>query len=61
MREYTSPGAVKVPPSDNPVSALMARADTHPNVAALAYRVGDRFVDVTTEEFADQVVKLAAG
>ena len=61
MREYTSPGSVKVSPSDNPVSALMARADTHPEVAALAYRVGDRFVDVQTREFADHVVKLAAG
>ncbi len=61
MREYTSPGAVKVPPSDNPVSALMTRADTHPAVAALAYRDGDRFVDVTTREFADHVLRLAAG
>jgi long-chain acyl-CoA synthetase len=61
MREYSSPGAVKVPPSDNPVSALMTRADTHPNVAALAYRQGDRFVDVTTRELVDQVLSLAAG
>lgn len=61
MREYTSPGAVKVPPSDNPVSSLITRADTHPQVAALAYRVGDKFVDVTTRELADKVTSLAAG
>jgi long-chain acyl-CoA synthetase len=61
MREYSSPGGVKVPPSDNPVSALMTRADTHPHVAALAYRQGDRFVDVTTRELLDQVLSLAAG
>jgi long-chain acyl-CoA synthetase len=61
MREYTSPGAVKVAPSDNPVSSLMARADTHPQVAALAYRDGNRFVDVSTRDFADKVESLAGG
>ena len=61
MREYTSPGAVKVPPSDSPIAALLARADTHPQVAALAYRDGNRFVDITTEEFVSQVMELAAG
>jgi long-chain acyl-CoA synthetase len=61
MREYTSPGAVKVPPSDNPVSSLMARADTHPQVSALAYRDGNRFVDVTTRQLAEKVASLAAG
>ncbi len=61
MREYTSPGAVKVPPSDSPMAALLARVDLHPHVAALAYRDGDRFVDITTEEFVSQVMELAAG
>jgi len=61
MREYTSPGAVKVPPSDSPITALLARADTHPHVAALAYRDGSRFVDISTEEFVSQVMELAAG
>jgi long-chain acyl-CoA synthetase len=61
MREYTSPGAVKVPPSDSPITALLSRADTHPHVAALAYREGNRFVDITTEEFVNQVMELAAG
>ena len=61
MREYTSPGAVKVAPNDNPVSSLMARADTHPQVAALSYRDGNRFVDVSTRDFAEKVEALAAG
>ena len=61
MREYTSPGAVKVPPSDSPIAALLARADTHPRTAALAYRDGDRFVDITTEQFVSEVMELAAG
>ena len=61
MREYTSPGAVKVPPSDSPIAALLTRADTHPHVAALAYRDGNRFVDITTEEFVNEVMELAAG
>ena len=61
MREYTSPGAVKVPPSDSPIAALLTRTDTHPHVAALAYRDGHRFVDITTEEFTGEVKELAAG
>ncbi|MGZ5384299.1 MAG: AMP-binding protein, partial [Acidimicrobiia bacterium] len=61
MREYTSPGAVKVPPSDSPIAALLGRADTHPHVAALAVREGNRFVDITTEELVNQVMELAAG
>ena len=61
MREYTCPGAVKVPPSDNPIAALLARADTHPHVAALAYRDGTRFVDITTQQFVAEVKELAAG
>jgi long-chain acyl-CoA synthetase len=61
MREYTSPGAVKVPPSDSPIAALLTRLDTHPQVAALAYRDGNRFVDITTEKFASEVKELAAG
>jgi long-chain acyl-CoA synthetase len=61
MREYTSPGAVKVAPNDNPVSSLMTRADTHPQVAALSYRDGNRFVDVSTRDFAEKVESLAAG
>lgn len=61
MREYRSGGAVKVAPSDNPITALLTRADTHPAVAALAYRDGNRFVDVTTREFVDTVRELAAG
>jgi long-chain acyl-CoA synthetase len=61
MRDYTSPGAVKVPPNDSPIAALLARADTHPHVAALAHREGGRFVDITTEELLREVKELAAG
>ena len=61
MQSYTTPGEVAVDPSDNPVSALLARAAADPDYAALSYRDGDSFVDVSTQELADTVLELAAG
>ena len=61
MKEYTAPGEVDVRSDDNVVSALMENARTAPDRGALAYRDGDRFVDVSTAEFAETVRALAAG
>lgn len=61
MRQYTSPGEVKIAPTDNALSALLTRADTHPDVPAFAYRDGSRFVDVSTKEFTDKMLEIAAG
>jgi long-chain acyl-CoA synthetase len=61
MKTYTSPGGVNVAPSVNAVQQLMVRADTQPEYPALMYRVGDEFVSVSTREFYDTVVDLAAG
>jgi long-chain acyl-CoA synthetase len=61
MNEYTAPGAVDVTSDDNVVEALLANARTAPGRAALAYREGDAFVDVSTADFVDTVRGLAAG
>ena len=61
MKTYTSPGGVTVPPSVNAVQQLMVRADNQPDYPALMYRNGDQFVTVSTKEFWDTVVDLAAG
>ena len=61
MKTYTSPGGVTVPPSVNAVQQLMVRADNQPDYPALMYRSGDEFVAVTTKEFWNTVVDLAAG
>ncbi|MGI9645936.1 MAG: AMP-binding protein, partial [Ilumatobacteraceae bacterium] len=61
MQEYTAPGAVHVESSDNVVTALLANAEKSPDHAALAYRKGDEFVDVSTKDFVDRVRKYAAG
>jgi hypothetical protein len=41
MRAYTSPGEVRIAPYDNGLRALLDRAETHPDVAALAHRNGE--------------------
>ena len=61
MQEYTAPGAVHVEPDDNVVTALLANAEEAPDRAALAYRKGDEFVDVSTKEFVEKVRAYAAG
>ncbi|MEN8237636.1 MAG: long-chain fatty acid--CoA ligase [Actinomycetota bacterium] len=61
MKTYTSPGGVSVPPSVNAVQQLMVRADNQPDHPALMYRDGEEFVTVSTREFWETVVDLAAG
>ena len=61
MQTYTTPGGTKVAPSLNAVTALQMRADAAPNHPALAYRDGDGFTNVTTQELLDTVMDVAAG
>lgn len=61
MRQYTSPGDVKIAPSDNGLAALLVRADAFPDAPALAYRSGSRFVDVSTREAVERINQIAAG
>ncbi|NIA25387.1 MAG: AMP-binding protein [Gammaproteobacteria bacterium] len=60
MRQYRSPGEVKIAPTDNALSALLVRADTRPDAPTLAYRDGDRFVDVSTRDAVDRINRIAA-
>ncbi|HEY8092787.1 MAG TPA: long-chain fatty acid--CoA ligase [Acidimicrobiales bacterium] len=61
MQEFTTPGEVAVPADDNVVTALLANAERFPQRPALAYRSGDRFVDVSTKDLVTTVRELAAG
>jgi long-chain acyl-CoA synthetase len=61
MQEYTSPGAVEVSDTDNLTTSLWENARAYPNRPAVAHRVGGRFVDVPTREFADRVRALGKG
>ncbi len=61
MKKYTSPGETIVAADDNAVSAFIARAESHPDAPALAYRDGDRFVDISTRDMLGRVEPLAAG
>jgi long-chain acyl-CoA synthetase len=61
MQEYTTAGAVDVPPADNVVTALLANGEEYPERAALAYRGAERFVDVSTAQLVTTVRELAAG
>ena len=60
MRVYTSPGEVRIAPDDNGLRALLDRAETHPEVAALAYRDGDTFVDISTADTVRRFTSIAA-
>jgi long-chain acyl-CoA synthetase len=60
MRSYTSPGEVRIAQEDNGLRALLRRAETHPDAAALAYRDGDRFVDISTADTVRRVTSIAA-
>jgi len=61
MQTFTTPGEVPIDPSDNPIRALLDLAERLPDQPSLAYRDGDRFVDVTASEFAARVEEVAAG
>jgi long-chain acyl-CoA synthetase len=61
MKTYTSPGGRGVDPGVNVVRLLMDRAAASPDHPALAYRDGDGFTEVTTRQFLETVMELAAG
>lgn len=61
MQTYTTPGERPVASSTNCVTLLAERAAEDPDGIALAHRVGDRFVPMTTAEMFDTVKELAAG
>lgn len=61
MNEYTTPQVVDVDRNDNPIAALLSQAEKHPHRTAISYRDGDRFVDVSVSDFAEEVTALAAG
>ncbi|MDP9021980.1 MAG: long-chain fatty acid--CoA ligase [Actinomycetota bacterium] len=61
MREYTTPGEVALPDDATLLHPLWYHADENPDRRLLAYRDGNRFVDVTAAEFAATVQRLARG
>lgn len=61
MQEYTSPDAVDVDPSLTVPDLLWQTEQRFPDKPVLAYRDGDRFVDIAAADFAEQVRRVAAG
>jgi long-chain acyl-CoA synthetase len=61
MQEYTSPGEVAVTPDENLTHSLWEAVRTNPDRPAVAHRVGDRFVEWSTRQFADEVGAVAKG
>jgi long-chain acyl-CoA synthetase len=61
MQEYTSPGAVIVPPEENLTASLWAAAKTHPDRPAVAVKVGNRFVDWSTRQLFEECKAVAKG
>jgi len=61
MREYTTPGETEVSPDENLTDALWSAAASSPTRPALAHRVGDRFVEWSTQQFAEEVMAVAKG
>ncbi len=61
MQEFTTPSLAEVDPGENLTTRVWENERLHPQRAALAYRDGDTFVDITSAEFAERVRRLAAG
>jgi long-chain acyl-CoA synthetase len=61
VQEYTSPGEVEIDPSDNLTRAVWAAAENRPEAPAVAHRVGDRFVEWSNRQFADEILAVAKG
>lgn len=61
MKTYTTPGASHVDPQINVVQLLLKRVEEAPDHAALSYRDGDRFIDISTANMWEIVRELAAG
>jgi long-chain acyl-CoA synthetase len=61
MQEYTAPGEKPLPPDATLLQPLLEHARATPAKPLLAYRQGDRFIDVSAQEFAETVERLARG
>jgi long-chain acyl-CoA synthetase len=61
MQEYTAPGEIALSADANLVQPLMEHASKTPNKPLLAYRQGDRFVDVSAADVLGKVRTLAKG
>ena len=61
MQQFTAQGEIALDANAHLVEPLLQHARNTPNKALLAYRDGDRFVDVTAKQFADKVQALARG
>jgi long-chain acyl-CoA synthetase len=60
-RQYTSPGAVALDPSENLASVLWHLRDRAPDRPVVAVRVGDAFEERSARWFVDEVEALARG
>ncbi|MBW3620618.1 MAG: long-chain fatty acid--CoA ligase [Actinobacteria bacterium] len=61
MREFTTPGEVELIDTDHLVQPIIAHAQQRPDAPLLAYRDGDRFVDVTSIQVWERIRGLAKG
>jgi long-chain acyl-CoA synthetase len=61
MQEYSTPPGVDVDPDETLPDLLWKAEAAYPGAALLTHRVGDRFAEITTVEFADAVRRVAAG
>ena len=61
MHEYASPVLVEKPSSGNLSDITVTNASETPDKAIFARRSGDSWIDVTCQEFADDVSRLAKG
>ena len=61
MREYASPVLVEKPSSGNLSDITVTNASETPDKVIFARRSGDSWTDVTCQEFADDVTRLAKG
>jgi len=61
MQEYTRPGEVPIDPAHNATTGLFQNAVTHPDRPCMAYRQGDRFIDVSTRDTVDRIRAIAKG
>lgn len=59
--QYSAPGEVDVPATENVTSALWRHERDHPDHQILSYRQGDSFTPVTFAEMAERVRRVAAG
>lgn len=61
MREYTVPAARQIPTDAHLAQAVWRHAEATPRRVTFSRRDGNRWVDVTARQFADQVEQVAAG